>query len=113
MAGPFKGHTSGVLSVGFSSDGTRIVSGSADKSIRVWDATPHRTQDSKPFTDWLIDEHGMITTQQGELLLFVPLDLWTGLMRPDNTRCIYRKGALKLDFDGVLLGSDWVGWYQG
>ncbi|CAE7077521.1 unnamed protein product [Rhizoctonia solani] len=34
---PFKGHTRDVYSVSFSSDGTRLVSGSYDKTIRVWD----------------------------------------------------------------------------
>jgi WD40 repeat protein len=34
-----KGHTSSVNSVAFSSDGTQIVSGSDDKSVRVWDAS--------------------------------------------------------------------------
>ena len=33
------GHTSYVSSVAFSSDGTRIVSGSGDKSVRIWDAS--------------------------------------------------------------------------
>ena len=33
------GHRSDVWSVSFSPDGTKIVSGSDDKSIRVWDAT--------------------------------------------------------------------------
>jgi WD40 repeat protein len=33
------GHTDYVRSVAFSSDGTRIVSGSDDKSVRVWDAS--------------------------------------------------------------------------
>ena len=32
-----EGHTSTVLSVGYSPDGTRLVSGSADGTIRVWD----------------------------------------------------------------------------
>jgi WD40 repeat protein len=32
------GHTNSVNSVAFSSDGSRIVSGSVDKSVRVWDA---------------------------------------------------------------------------
>ena len=34
-----KGHTDSVNSVAFSSDGTWIVSGSDDKSVRVWDAS--------------------------------------------------------------------------
>ncbi|KAE9384028.1 WD40 repeat-like protein, partial [Gymnopus androsaceus JB14] len=36
---PLKGHEDSVLSVAFSPDGTRIVSGSHDDTIRIWDAT--------------------------------------------------------------------------
>jgi WD40 repeat protein len=35
---PFQGHTSDVYSVSFSPEGTRIVSGSWDCTVRVWDA---------------------------------------------------------------------------
>ena len=35
----FYGHTGGVLSVAFSPDGKRIVSGSEDQTLKVWDAT--------------------------------------------------------------------------
>ena len=34
---PFQGHESSVWSVAFAPDGTRIVSGSKDKTIRLWD----------------------------------------------------------------------------
>src|SRR5207245_2678619 len=33
------GHTGGVLSASFNADGSRIVTGSADETARVWDAT--------------------------------------------------------------------------
>jgi eukaryotic-like serine/threonine-protein kinase len=33
-----KGHTGGVKSVAFSADGKRIVSGSWDNTVKVWDA---------------------------------------------------------------------------
>ena len=34
-----KGHSQSVLSVAFSTDGTRVVSGSKDNSVRVWDVS--------------------------------------------------------------------------
>ena len=33
-----KGHTGGVYSASFSPDGTRIVTGSEDRTAKVWDA---------------------------------------------------------------------------
>ncbi|QRW06932.1 hypothetical protein RhiLY_05931 [Ceratobasidium sp. AG-Ba] len=38
LLGPLQGHTRSVRSLAFSSDGSRIVSGSFDETLRVWDA---------------------------------------------------------------------------
>ena len=38
ILGPLLGHTAQVNSVAFSPDGTKIVSGSDDQTVRVWDA---------------------------------------------------------------------------
>ncbi len=39
-----KGHTDSVYSVCFSPDGKRILSGSADNTVKVWDATSGQEQ---------------------------------------------------------------------
>ena len=39
MLSPLQGHDSGINSVTFSPDGSKIISGSDDKTIRVWDAS--------------------------------------------------------------------------
>jgi len=53
-------HSSFVMSVAFSPDGTKIVSGSLDKTIKVWDVVKWSRKDHLMFND---------TTQRFVLLL--------------------------------------------
>lgn len=55
MAGPLQGHTLVVMSVAFAPDGTLLVSGSADRTVRVWDARSGLVA-AEPFeghTEWV------------------------------------------------------------
>ena len=45
----FKGHSDEVLSVAFSHDGTRVASGSKDKTVRIWNVTTGKTKRSLRF----------------------------------------------------------------
>ena len=51
MAGPFTGHAGAVWSVEFSPDGQHIVSGSHDRTIRVWDSMTGKTALAESFTE--------------------------------------------------------------
>jgi len=61
IGSPLQGHTEVVRSVGLSPDGTRIVSGSDDNTVRVWDA------DAKVRT--INDVQGKVSLQSNECYL--------------------------------------------
>ncbi|KAG2339592.1 hypothetical protein BDR05DRAFT_938889 [Suillus weaverae] len=65
---PLRGHTDAVWSVSFSPDGTRIVSGSGDKSVRLWDAAT-----GQPVGEPLRGHTGLV---------------WSVSFSPDGTRIV-------------------------
>jgi WD40 repeat protein len=64
-AGPFTGHTVRVNSVAFSPDGQHIVSGSDDKTIRVWNAMTGETA-AGPFTGHTDAVHSVAFSPDGQ-----------------------------------------------
>jgi WD40 repeat protein len=107
VAGPFKGHMDRVRSVVFSLDGTRIFSGSVDRTIRIWDVQYKPPLAVESLADWTMSDDGWIVGHDSQLLLWVPSDMRAGLKRPQNMAVFYDRGVFELQFNGVLLGSRW------
>ena len=95
-----------VKSVAFSSDGTRIVSGSEDQSMQVWDVSMIGCEN---FVWNLADNNWIISSQGQDHLMWVPqgIDLLHGF----NILIISRSGFATVDFDQSMIGNDWVHCY--
>ncbi|KAF8752175.1 WD40 repeat-like protein [Rhizoctonia solani] len=106
LSGPHMGHTDHVSSIAISRDGTRIVSGSNDRAIRVWDvdAKPSSSSNSNSTTSsrgvWKLNDDGWAVdvSDSSRLLVWVPHDLRAALMLPQTPFLISEKGYLTLDF---------------
>ncbi|CAE6533278.1 unnamed protein product [Rhizoctonia solani] len=116
VLGPVKWHTSVVNSVAFSPDGTRVVSGSDDCTIRVTDvqAIPDLDPGSSPddFGEWFLREDGWVVNESSKLLVWMPPNLRTSLMFPRTKLLISRWGYLRLNFESAHIGTSWAKCYQ-
>ena len=101
-----KGHTGQVNSVAFSCDGSRIVSGSQDKSVRVWDVSMIGCE----HFDWnLADNNWIISSKGQDHLMWVPQEV--DLVHGFNVLIISRSGFATVDFHRSMIGDDWVHCY--
>ena len=103
------GHSDKVTSVTCFTDSRRIVSGSIDGSVRVWDLTARpryiQEHDCSAFAGWLLS-----TTGEG-YLMFVPLD--ATLPASCQTFTLLRSFPVScVDFSRAKLDSQWHECYQ-
>ncbi|CAE6416155.1 unnamed protein product [Rhizoctonia solani] len=116
LMGPIKWHTNSVNSISFSPDGTRIATGSDDHAIRVTNIAQDRQYLSDSSTptgnNWELKPDGWVVDDQGRLLVWVPSELHASLMWPETELLISRKGWLRLNFSGAVLGESWAESYE-
>ncbi|KAG2117466.1 hypothetical protein DEU56DRAFT_748096 [Suillus clintonianus] len=132
VGAPFRGHTDSVRSVAISPDGKRIVSGSWDKTIRVWDIeffnqprpftvpaicfSPNPThalhsassflQDSSTPASIAANEDGWVVGPDGRLLFCIPIHFYPAMYFPGNTLVIHDR-ASQLDLRYFAHGMSW------
>lgn len=75
--GELHGHTGGVECVAWSPDGSRLASGSADATVRVWD----------PASGEVVDLHNRKVKVAGSYLPFDPI--YSVAWSPDSSRLVY------------------------
>jgi hypothetical protein len=114
------------MSVAFSPDGTRIVSGSHDQTIRVWDArtivaessifnnaflsSHYLHSDTLSMDNFTFEQNGWITAH-GVLLFWISPQFRNQLPYPCNTLVIGPQGTTLIDYYGLCIGRVWSDCY--
>ncbi|KAH7338595.1 WD40-repeat-containing domain protein [Rhizoctonia solani] len=109
IGGPLMGHTSTVMSIALSADGSRIISGSSDRTIRVWH--PNQPADTKLSGAWRLNNNGWVTAD-GAALFWVPPDLHDRIPHFPGTLTLGPEGTSAFRTDRWdLLGEGWAKCY--
>ncbi|EJD08012.1 WD40 repeat-like protein [Fomitiporia mediterranea MF3/22] len=131
--GPVEGHTDYVRSAAFSPNGKHIASGSWDGTICIWDiGTTAFQRDNDPsegltniprtirgetsttlpdeYTtpNWTMSNDGWIIGERGELLIWIPPDQRTSVLRPHNIAIPGAPFTTRLDFANAPIGTKWT-----
>ena len=98
----FTGHTRGVFSVSFSSEGQVLASGSQDGTILLWDVAPTVPDPEKPAED--LNGDGVVNIQdlvRGAAALTAAVGKWKGKVVP--TKIVVSSGGVREDIhrDGI------------
>ena len=128
IAGPFQGHTEGVKSVAYSPDGSHIVSGSKDNTIRVWNPTTmagqciagpfqdHKADDlsvkdgltSLKFREICQQQDGWIELSNGACFCWIPPWARHDFYLPIHSLIISPRQPYKPDYSNFVYGESWV-----
>ena len=107
---PLEGHSGYVISVAFSPDGSRIVSGSRDNNIRLWDAKMSDIQVIPTLScrGCSLLPSGWVVNSNADKILWVPPWQRKGLCLPGNILTISRDAlSTVLDISRFVHGTAW------
>ncbi|EIN05916.1 WD40 repeat-like protein, partial [Punctularia strigosozonata HHB-11173 SS5] len=105
---PLQGHTDEVNSVAYSSDGSRIVSGSDDVAVRLH----ARMKASFGLTSWGSVDDGWILGPNDERLLWVPQHSRWNLWQPASRLFLPSEETTMLDLSRFVHGKRWAECYK-